>query len=844
MPPEQHSPYWGAIVQNNWPVISPADWHALETKVRDGAAAIDPQEAERARRAFDDRVRASRGLDPIKEDMLAQRGTPQAFVDALVAAADTYGRMSDLVYRTRNKILDIVDEATRAIGGKQAEDTDGDGDNSDEERRRVGGIIANARRAVEERVAASLQEIGPGGLPELSAIADVLGLPGPWAQGPGHHAPPGHWDPRHPHGHGGPHAGPPGGPGPGMGPWPGGFPPGMPGFPTPIGWGPEGPEWPDGLRPELPDFSDPADLPTEDRTDTPDTLPSASPVGGGPGPVSATPAPGYAPAGAAPVGSAPVAGPAQVGTDRIDAPGSAGEDQGVAAPGRAGTHDPTGADDAATIGSRSDNAATQEFSHSGTGSSDAANAGVPFGAPMGVVPAQATTPGSVSQSGTSTARGVSAAGTVGAAPDRARAVSAPEVKAPPPTDSKPGAAAKVIAGSGPPPSTPGGPTTPNTPGKLPPARPLAPDKPGDKPPADTGAAASGAEHETLRDAVGTAMIAAAGPAFVVGERVNGDLVLARSLLSSLLAATGSTAVGVAWSVSVMRHSGGVSAFVTSNEGRGWLPAGVFLPRELSTPWMWSVSEQAPWEGIADPARIMAEFAAAWGVKSGAVLTALVSSAALDAALLRQLGDVAAEGEVEAAATMNFAVPSSGSEDRLGLVSAPQLLERTAGVRPERIRGRCLELAVDAHVRVGKLNAGNPATLGAPALRERILVAMQQGKPVPEEWWEELRDVDDLMAATVLPLRADLSRIALGQLRNEGPGAAGAAAVRALAFERRCSEAVLLLAGEASRQCLRDTVYAHGQIIDHPHFGQPVANAADQASTPRRSAISAGPERRR
>ncbi|WP_280367932.1 hypothetical protein [Nocardia wallacei] len=844
MEPEQNSPYWGAIVQNNWPAISPGDWHALETKARDGAAAIDPQEAERARRAFDERVRASHGLDPVKQDMLAQRGTPQAFVDALVAAADTYGRLSDLVYRTRNKILDIVDEATRAIGNGRAEDTDGDGDNSDEETRRVAGIIDTARRAVDERVSLSLQEIGPNGLPELSLMAEALGLPGPWTHGSPGHYPPGHWDPGHPGAPGGPHTGPtgpgPGGPGPGGpgDPLPGG--PNYP-FPLPVHWGPDGPMGPDGL-PQLPGFPQGPHSPTGDPAGPSDVPPGAPPVTAGTGPVSTAPsgsAPGYAPAGPVTAG-----GPAHADGGHSEGPQSALDEPGPAAHGRPGTHDSTAGENA--DGPDAGVTSTRNAMSDNAGPADAANPSLPFGTPMGVAPAQATTPGTTSQAGTSTSRPGPVSATPAGPPDRARSVSAPEVKAPPPVDSKtPAGSPKITAGSGPPPSSASAAA-----GKPTPVRPQPPDKTGveDRPVAAGEVPADASDgHEKLREAVGFAMIAASGPSFVVGERVNGDLVLARSLLSSLLAAAETSALGVSWAVSVMRNSGGVSAFVTSNEGRGWLPAGVYLPRELSTPWTWSVSEQAPWEGLADPARILVEFAAAWGVKSGAALSALVSSAPIDADMLRQLGDIAAEGSVEAAPTMDYTVPASGLEDRLGLVGAPRLLDQVSGVRPERLRGRCLELAVDAHVRVGKMNAGNPGTLGAPALRERILGAMQHGREVSAEWWEELRDVDDLMAASVLPLRADVSRIAVGQLRNEESdprSASGTATVRALAFERRCNEAVLLLAADPTRQTLRDTVYAHGQIVDHPLFGRMAAAAADQAAARQRSTISTGPDRRR
>ena len=106
MEPERDSPYWDAIVGDNRPVISPADWNELATTARDGAAALDVLATERARNDFEDRARSGASLQALKDEMLSQRGNPQAFADALVAAADTFRDFSDLVYRTRNQILD------------------------------------------------------------------------------------------------------------------------------------------------------------------------------------------------------------------------------------------------------------------------------------------------------------------------------------------------------------------------------------------------------------------------------------------------------------------------------------------------------------------------------------------------------------------------------------------------------------------------------------------------------------------------------------------------------------------------------------------------------------------
>ncbi|MBB5918765.1 hypothetical protein BJY24_007677 [Nocardia transvalensis] len=831
MPPEQESPYWDAIVGNNWPVISPGDWHALSTTASDGAAAIDPEEAERARRAFDDRVRDSRGLQPVKDEMLVQRGTPRAFVDALVAAAGIYDRMSGLVYRTRNKILDIVDDATRRISRGEAEDTDGDGDNSDEEHARIAGIVADARRAVEECTAKALQEIDP------TVGYDPIMPDHPGGPGPGHHDVPGHPG-HHPGrpgapGHPGDPAAPPGGP-PGRlpyGPWSN-----NPDLRMPIGLGPGGPTWPEGETPGSPGH------PNEQG-------PVGSPVV--PGPPGTGTAPSWSGGGGGPAG----------GTAAGHDPASddTGSDHGAES-----SHDLAGPDGAA--GGRSSDTASDagdtSEEHSGatdsdprsvtTGSPDTVpaatmGAGAPLGAPLGILPPAVTAPGSVSTSASAAGANAAQQGATspGATPDRARTVSAPSASAPPAADARTaGAGPRITAGP-----QPSGVSA--TTGKTPPMRPHGPGGPGseDRDDKAVDATANAADGDTMRDAVGTAMLAAAGPAFVVGQRVSGDLVLARSLLSSLLAATGDTAVGVAWAVSLMRHSGGVSAFVTSNEGRGWLPAGVFLPRELSTPWVWSVSEQAPWEGIADPARILVEFAAAWGVKSGAALSALASSVPLDSAMMRQIGDVPSAGSVEAEPTMDFTSSAGGREDRLGLVGAPRLLDQVAKVRPERIRGRCLELAVDAHMRLGKLDTGGARGLGAPELRQRILAALQRARAVPDEWWAELRDADDLLAATALSLRADVSRITVGQLRSDDSdyhSVTGTAAVRSLAFERRCDELVLLLAAEPTRQTLRDTVFAHGQIIDHPLFGgmAAAAAAATNAAPRRQSAVSARQDPRR
>ncbi|WP_063047622.1 hypothetical protein [Nocardia pseudovaccinii] len=853
-PEERNSPYWKAIVGENWPEISPREWGALERVAREGAEALDPTEADRARRAFDESVRSSAGLDPIKDDLRAQQGTLRGFVDALVATADTFERIAGIVDRTRTHILDIVYRADRKIRAipDEVSDEDGDGSTADEERAKVRETIAQARAEVDEVARHALTLIGPGGLPELPIIAAALGKPGPGDRhssggGPGNRR------------HSDPHAGPgPRHPGNSQ------LPPGIPGWPN--GW-----RLPDGLGvPRVPALDalnrlfDQLGLPRPfsplpggdlggphgpGGTDNP--LATQPPTGPQPGdaPRSQAPDASSTGMGAPGYGAAPDSG---YGPQRIGESGGAADSgvshSGSTSPGDSGST-PTAAETLSTSeGGSTDHDVIGMASKSGTDRSlgvelDGKHSESAPGGLLGSMPgafAGPVAPSPVIGPPTVTAPPTTAPPAAAGATANPSAPGA-DTRAPQGGDSRTSGAGPRVSPGSPSASGVSAPGVSVPPGKnAPPVRP-APGVPvqSDAAP-DDSEKSSGSDH--MRDAVGAAMIAAAAPTFMVGERVDGDLALARTLLSSLLAAAESATVGTAWAVSIMRHPGGVGAFVTSNEGQGWLPARVYLPRELSTPWMWSVSDTA-WEGIADPARVLAEFALSWGKKTGARLTALASSLPIEDALSRQLGDIPTAGSVGAAAMMDFAGPGTGLVDRLELVGAPQLLERAVSVPADRIGWRCVELAVDAHARTARLGPNAATALGTAAVRERILQAFRQAKPVPEQWWDELRDTDDLVVASMLPLKADVSRIPLGELRSEtavGRSASDASVLRSMLFERRCDELVLLLAEEPTRQRLRDAIYAHGQLVDHPAFTQMSSQTPQPA--PRRASVIAPPTR--
>ena len=75
-------------------------------------------------------------------------------------------------------------------------------------------------------------------------------------------------------------------------------------------------------------------------------------------------------------------------------------------------------------------------------------------------------------------------------------------------------------------------------------------------------------------------------------------------------------------------------------------------------------------------------------------------------------------------------------------------------------------------------------------------------------------------------RVDVGRVDLGAIRVDDE----VAMLRALVWERRCNELVALLNQEPERQVLRDAVYAHSQIVEHPAFVTLPATVATDVDT--------------
>ncbi|NNH69483.1 hypothetical protein HLB23_06300 [Nocardia uniformis] len=839
MTTEQHSPHWADIVGRHWPAIGPGDWNALESVARDAATTLNTGDTTQAQQGFDQTVRASGRLQSVKDRMIAQHSDPQAFADALAATADVLRSFSDVTYRTRHQILDIVDRADRNIQAENAaaaeevaaaeeaaEDSEQDSDSDvaaereAERARRVAAMISGARADVADVAAAAVNSITPVSLPELAAIAEYLGQPGPVAPNPpladedptvidgGDYLDPGadvaaSTDPgtTSPN----PYAAAP-----------------FAAFPLqPAGWG--------GLDSE-------GAGPTSDGSDTREDTGTHGP-GGGRVPGGFTSVPGQF------AGGDTGAGGSSVGIRHPMATGPASstdpaESSDTESEGDSGTaEDDIGAADH-NSGSGDENAGTagNDKSTAGTAGNDTGTASGGTDSPQGQDNelALGKQPGEQFPCDTADSSGVPPVGVM--APVVAPPPPVPATSAPPTTPA-PNSTPKIAAGPGATPKpAPGANPLGNTTASGPPQR---SDARTDQPiPAHTS------DRPNAEDVVGAAMSAAAAPTFIVGDRVDGDLVLAQTLLGGILAAVGPDVLGLDWAVATLRGPGGLSAFVTSNEGRGWLPTGLFLPREVSLPWVWTEADRvgAAWEGVADPARVLVEFGTAWGARSGGHLSALASSTVLGDDLRTPLREVPMAASVPPSDRWDLRTPAPGLTDRLGTVGSPDLLARANRV-PTEVFARCTELAWDAHTRVGATTTPCTEASLARETRQHVLTLLRGGDPVPAELWGELRDADDLLVAAMLSRRITAGRIELGGLKIDRESAV----LRAIVFERRCDELLLLLADAiattaAPRQLLRDALYAHAQIAAHPHPPSQPTPADPSTPDPRRTTISDLPQR--
>jgi hypothetical protein len=320
-----------------------------------------------------------------------------------------------------------------------------------------------------------------------------------------------------------------------------------------------------------------------------------------------------------------------------------------------------------------------------------------------------------------------------------------------------------------------------------------------------------------------ALDAAAGtrkaPFLVVGETVDDDLVLASNLVAAIRTALADSAAGLEWAVAVGRISNRPVVMVTSTEGRGWVPPGLYLPREVNIAWKWESmlgfgnQSSTVAENGGDPARTLVEIGLLASRRIPMSFTAVASSTAVTGDLSAFLGhEIAVRSHVSAVESeVDLSAPGVGLVDRLALVGSRSLRRRASPKSAREAEALCLELASTAHARLqAVLPAAGHEIVEHRTMRKEILAELLGERAVSPSTWGRFTATSENMLAVIRARRDEgVDSGARSHFERTGTD------IRSLVFERRVDELLLALRGEPGKQAVRDSLYTYGQVVEHP-----------------------------
>jgi hypothetical protein len=205
---------------------------------------------------------------------------------------------------------------------------------------------------------------------------------------------------------------------------------------------------------------------------------------------------------------------------------------------------------------------------------------------------------------------------------------------------------------------------------------------------------------------------------------------------------------VDWAVGVFRREGGMEKVVVSNEGSGYVPRGVFLPREtrlLVTDPVLDSAFRDQWFGCPDPARVLVEYGKL-RAPGGWALVAAASSGPVD--YLRMAGVEHPDRCTDERNPYERRTPQPLDPmhvHRLQLEHA-DLYERVNRVAKEGTQWQAETVVVPLAHELVSLARGidDPAESvsgGEPSPRQRLLLAwsaIQSGALPNQEWWAAYR----------------------------------------------------------------------------------------------------------
>ncbi|SLH42052.1 Uncharacterised protein [Mycobacteroides abscessus subsp. massiliense] len=288
------------------------------------------------------------------------------------------------------------------------------------------------------------------------------------------------------------------------------------------------------------------------------------------------------------------------------------------------------------------------------------------------------------------------------------------------------------------------------------------------------------------------------------ETPGGAITEAPELLSvrSVLEAAGGGEVQ--WAAGLFVTGGRQQLVVTTDRGRGWMPAQVLLPRDVVMPWR--DRRSGAWEGLNDPMRVLLE----WGAvqRSGEWIAISGTRASASEVLTKApftLADVGSDPrgvgrDQDRVSRGFFAV-------RPDLASAADEIE---GDRAQREQG--LWLAMDSLKRAGV--GGTAAEICNSMFADRELLRPSRLDELP---WESLERQHNVLSLEELRARRDVRDIPLGLL-EEGP----AATSREKLIQLYALESVLALNQVSPGQVLSDALYSWSVQQDASRAGKAVA----------------------
>ena len=255
------------------------------------------------------------------------------------------------------------------------------------------------------------------------------------------------------------------------------------------------------------------------------------------------------------------------------------------------------------------------------------------------------------------------------------------------------------------------------------------------------------------------------------------------------------ATDVSWAAAIVVGTDGARRLVvTSDRGRGWIPAGAVLPVDVLLPW--SHPQSSRWEGVRDPARVIMEFAAA----AGARVAALASSHS---------------GAPAAAAGLPWAFADGTTVAHPELVGGPVVtrieLQVPASLRAkvdaitdaESRRAQALYLAIDAD-RIAGSTLERRAIWGPMHDHRARLGDRRWLAQLP---WEDLEAAHHDVCDRERHDRIDTRDIPLGDVDTAGAG-------RHELAQAYADEALLALRS-AEPDCVRDALYAWQMLRQIP-----------------------------